>query len=507
MDWITERLKLKDIYPARAAELAQETGIDADDLELIRKGRVSERVEINKGERAVVNYITTGVIDRDGEIVQPSGAQLKNYRQNPVVMWAHRYDQLPIAKNLWIKSDEKGLRAKTRFLEHDFADQVYRLYSESIFDGKKDTGPALKAFSIGFVPLKWDDAEQKGSKVKPKRTYTEWELLEYSCVPVPSNPEALTIAVGKGLAIGEELKKDLGIEIIYKLEYIDDVSGLADDDPAKVTSDVVLKPEETEEYIRIPVRDCKVTATIDISQKEGIKALYCGKEKKVRTYLFAKAKGWTMAKAKAWVKEHEGKEADVAEEKQTYKCECIKCGWTTTSDKHCKDIKCEECGGTMRRAERPGPGQESAENQITVEVNADTSKLEETLDQLRDKYSDILELKEGRVLSTKNRKLVKQCADMLLALYEATEKVEPEKGEPVIVTPKFTAIGNGDDEIIDVNGDVIELVDDKIEVDEDLIEQKIKERLAVNGGKKLSREILEELANEIARLTGRIRER
>jgi len=41
---------------------------------------------------------------------------------------------------------------------------------------------------------------------------------------------------------------------------------------------------------------------------------------------------------------------------QEYKCECIKCDYTTTSDKHCNDIKCPKCGGQMRRAERPGPG-------------------------------------------------------------------------------------------------------------------------------------------------------
>ena len=44
------------------------------------------------------------------------------------------------------------------------------------------------------------------------------------------------------------------------------------------------------------------------------------------------------------------------EEKEKFSCECIKCGHKVQSDKHCKDIKCSECGGEMRRAERPGPG-------------------------------------------------------------------------------------------------------------------------------------------------------
>ena len=43
-----------------------------------------------------------------------------------------------------------------------------------------------------------------------------------------------------------------------------------------------------------------------------------------------------------------------------YNCECIKCGHTVASETHCVDLKCEKCGGQMRRAERPGPGQGSS---------------------------------------------------------------------------------------------------------------------------------------------------
>jgi len=67
----------------------------------------------------------------------------------------------------------------------------------------------------------------------------------------------------------------------------------------------IEKPEENN-MIRIPVGpDCDVTATITIDKGQGISALYCGKIKKIRTYLFDKrVKAWTMASAKAWIKEH-----------------------------------------------------------------------------------------------------------------------------------------------------------------------------------------------------------
>jgi len=43
---------------------------------------------------------------------------------------------------------------------------------------------------------------------------------------------------------------------------------------------------------------------------------------------------------------------------QEFECECIKCGYEESSTEHCKDITCPECGGTMRRTSRPGPGQD-----------------------------------------------------------------------------------------------------------------------------------------------------
>jgi hypothetical protein len=38
----------------------------------------------------------------------------------------------------------------------------------------------------------------------------------------------------------------------------------------------------------------------------------------------------------------------------------VECGHSITSEQHCKNLKCEKCGGQMRRKERPGPGKEDA---------------------------------------------------------------------------------------------------------------------------------------------------
>ena len=126
--------------------------------------------------------------------------------------------------------------------------------------------------------------------------------------------------------------------------------------------DIIKKPEETETTIRIPVSpECEVTATITIDRGQGITALYCGKIKKIRTYQFdKKKKAWTMASAKAWVKEHKektekalGEGMGVGGDRQgvggAELCICPKCGYEEEHERGepCNKIKCPECGMPM----------------------------------------------------------------------------------------------------------------------------------------------------------------
>jgi HK97 family phage prohead protease len=188
MELITQHLKLVDINKDAANAFAEKLGIKAEDVEFIRKGIVPSDTQFEEGERAAVSYITTKDVDRDGEIVEPFGVDLEAYRKNPVVLFGHNYSELPIGKNLWIKSDDRGLIAKTQYASHEFAQKVYEYRKE---------GMPL-AQSIGFIPIKWEDNTDKSNKSWSRR-YTKWHLLEYSDVPVPANPEAVAIAVSKGL--------------------------------------------------------------------------------------------------------------------------------------------------------------------------------------------------------------------------------------------------------------------------------------------------------------------
>jgi len=324
MKVITENLKFINEYPNMAGELAKRLHIKKDEIPFVRKYYTSEKQEVDKQKRSVISYISTDAVDRDGEKLLPEGVDLENYKKNPVVMLGHDYKSLPVGKNIWIKKDDKGLVAKTVFAKSERGDEIYRACSEDI----EGTGPLLKGWSVGFIPIEWEDIETKDKKEKPGRIYKKWELLEYSIVPIPSCPEALTLAVEKGL-ISDRLKKDLEIEVVKdreimvtkeEMEFIDnrEIEVVKDDEnpfpighnefgEVKIHGkEIITKPETTEQYHRIPVstgHDGHRIRTITISASQGIKALYCGTCKKVITYLFD-VKKWTMEEAKKWVSEH-----------------------------------------------------------------------------------------------------------------------------------------------------------------------------------------------------------
>ncbi len=247
------------------------------------------------GEVDMLIPMSTASIDRDGESINPMGwkKSLPAFKKRPVLLSSHDYRDLrkQIGEFTQIKVSPDGLIAKPKYYideGNEEADWAFKLASKGV-----------AAYSVGFIPIKWTDgdfSEEDGKSAKPRRTYEEQELLEISHVVVPSNRDAI------------QSLRATNIDPIIK-GLLDDVEKELPEGEPEVIENKITKPEETEEFIRIPVRSCEVTATIDISKKEGISALYCGKEKQVRTYLFRKDKGWTMAKAKEWVKEHEGKSA------------------------------------------------------------------------------------------------------------------------------------------------------------------------------------------------------
>lgn len=173
-------------------------------LDLKKKVFTGDIKSIDEKEMTLTASISTDTVDRMGEVLAPEGIELGNYRKNPVVLWAHDYSQPPIGKALWVRRDGQSIISKVQFAKTAFAQEIFGLYRDGI----------MKAFSVGFVPK---DGKEGDGKKGPRYTYTKWELLEYSAVPVPANPDAIALAVSKGIsestikmALVEEIKEEEG---------------------------------------------------------------------------------------------------------------------------------------------------------------------------------------------------------------------------------------------------------------------------------------------------------
>ena len=164
-------------------------------------------------------------LDRYKEVIVASGWRLENYLRNPVIQNAHQYGDIIFtigrAEKTWVSGN--ALLQTWRFAsnENPFAKIARDLYR----------GKFLQAASVGFVPLKWEDADpNQVGRIVPdepscnsergvhaaspsgvRRRYLEQELLEVSAVAIPANPNALALAYKSGAIEKSDLKQTLDL--------------------------------------------------------------------------------------------------------------------------------------------------------------------------------------------------------------------------------------------------------------------------------------------------------
>jgi len=147
---------------------------------------MTAHTEITDSAKMIVrSVITTRDPDRAGDIVMPRGLRNRDeFLRNPVVLWAHQRNVPPIGTCLSLEIQADRIIAETQFAAASpLAVELFRLYASGI----------LRGWSIGFTPVRSVPLHGGGMRVD------EWNLLEYSAVPVPENPAALTMAVRKCL--------------------------------------------------------------------------------------------------------------------------------------------------------------------------------------------------------------------------------------------------------------------------------------------------------------------
>lgn len=148
-------------------------------------------------DRALRFTISNGNVDREMDRVALAGWDLGSYRRNPVVLWAHDAGRLPIGRAFDLRIEDAALKASVEFIPPDtpeggqFAEAVYRLAK----------GGFIAATSVGFRPIKWEytnDQARGADDWFPGIDFEQQELVEFSVVTVPANPEALIEAPGPG---------------------------------------------------------------------------------------------------------------------------------------------------------------------------------------------------------------------------------------------------------------------------------------------------------------------
>jgi len=136
-----------------------------------------------RNDRPVASsIITTAAMDRDQDIVRPSGLDVAGFVKNPLVLGNHTVgsDVYPVGLARKLKQTKTSWWAQWEWLVD--LDATQRRAAE--YMEMWDAG-VLNATSIGFLPTKWEPIKDAGWD------FTEAELLEFSNAFIPSNREAM----------------------------------------------------------------------------------------------------------------------------------------------------------------------------------------------------------------------------------------------------------------------------------------------------------------------------
>lgn len=142
---------------------------------------ILERSAVDPTRRSVT--IAANDRARSAPDLDLNGLRFDNYRRNPVVMWAHDSvgrspsGGLPIGRTLAISRAPNGaIIAEFEFLENDaFAQRIRNAWDKGF----------LRAASISWLPL--ESRPANNGRLRDVRS----ELLEWSIVSIPADPDAL----------------------------------------------------------------------------------------------------------------------------------------------------------------------------------------------------------------------------------------------------------------------------------------------------------------------------
>lgn len=196
---------------------------------------------IDEEKRQAKYIISTDDVDRMGEVVEQSW-DLKNYEANPIVLFGHdpSKPENVLGKALEITTEKDGDRSITsalvQFAEAGTSkgvDTVWSLVKQGI----------LKTVSVGFIPHTYKNTDTEDTPT----VLSDNELLEFSIVPIPANPQAIALAVADESISEKDAKwliKQYETETAYLKKSIYDIMTKNNDSEKSNKGDKQMSDEE-----------------------------------------------------------------------------------------------------------------------------------------------------------------------------------------------------------------------------------------------------------------------
>lgn len=189
-------------------------------IEIIRRDFAASTKATDEEKREAQVIASTDAVDAYGEILVQDW-DLTRYRGNPVVLFGHRSDLLPIGYARDVDVKDGKLVATIAFVDasaNELAEQVW----QGIKQG------SIRGISVGFR-----SKSAKMEKIDGRDVYVlrQNELLEISVVPIGANPEAV-------------------IESARSMRFIRELAGAPEPAPSAREQSLAMRVQELDDRVR-----------------------------------------------------------------------------------------------------------------------------------------------------------------------------------------------------------------------------------------------------------------
>lgn len=225
----------------------------------------AEDVDV-EDQRLFTAIITDDSIDRDKEVLLPSGLNKKDFVKNGIILFNHNQND-PIGTATSLRRSGNGWKATGKIAEEgtdSHIDKIWKLVKQGI----------LKGVSVGYQieeqrPPTPEDKAMFGKAVE--WVVSKWKLLEFSVVSVPANQNALILAakainLDPKVILGEDYEEvevdEKGIEeeiveVKTEEEIKKDIVKEIDAEIKQLEEDITLEAETKEKLVEV-VKEEKV---------------------------------------------------------------------------------------------------------------------------------------------------------------------------------------------------------------------------------------------------------